>query len=63
MDDLRQAIAAIEEEDDELVVEAGGTTFCKEIREAPLPEGFKLLSIKAYERKVDPQDHLDQLMI
>ena len=30
-----------------------------EIREAPLPKGFKLSNIKAYEGKADPQDHLD----
>ena len=54
MDDLGLAIAAIEEQDDKLVAEAGGSPFCKEIWEAPLPEGFKLLNIKAYERKLDP---------
>ena len=26
---------------------------------APLPEGFKLSTIKAYEGKLDPHDHLD----
>ena len=59
LDDLQCAIASIEEEDDELVAEAGGSPFYKEIWEAPLLEGFKLLNIKAYERKADPQDHLD----
>ena len=41
------------------MVEAGGSLFYREIREALFPEGFKLLNIKAYERKADSQDHLD----
>ena len=44
------------------MVEAGGSLFCSEIHEAPLPEEFKLLSIQAYEGKVDPQDHFNDLM-
>ena len=59
MEDLRRVIIAMEEKDDELVAEAGGSPFCREIHEAPFPEGFKLPSIKAYEGKADPQDHLD----
>ena len=59
LDDLQQSIVAIEEQDDELVDEAEGSSFYKEIWEAPLPEGFKLLNIKAYEGKANPQDHLD----
>ena len=59
MEDLQHEIVAIEEQDDELVDEAGGSPFSKEIRETPFPEGFILLNIKAYEGKVDPQDHLD----
>ena len=54
LEELCRAIIAIEEQDDELVAEAGGSPFYKEIWEAPLPEGFKLLNIKAYERKLDP---------
>ena len=42
-----------------MVAVAGGSPFNKEIREAPLPEGFKLLNIKVYKGKVDLQDHLD----
>ena len=60
LEDLRCAIVTIEEQDDELVAKAGGgSSFCKEIQEAPLPEGFKLPNIKAYEGKADPRDHLD----
>ena len=59
LEELRRAIVAIEEQDDELVAEVGGSPFNKEIREAPLPEGFRLSNIKAYERKAYPQDHLD----
>ena len=58
-EDLRRTIVAIEEQDDELVEEARGLSFCREIREAPFPEGFKLPNIKAYKGKVDSQDHLD----
>ena len=59
LDDLGLAIAAIEEQDDELVAEAGGSPFCMEIWETLLPEGFKLPNIKAYKGKSDPQDYLD----
>ena len=59
MDDLVHAIVAIEEQDDELVAEVGGSPFYKKIREAPLSERFKLPSIKAYKGKADPEDHLD----
>ena len=54
LDDLQCAFATIEEQDDKLITKAKGLPFYKEIREAPLPEGFKLLSIKAYERKANP---------
>ena len=47
----------MEEQDDKLVAEAVGSPFCREIREAPVPEGFKLLTIKAYEGKAEPQGH------
>ena len=54
MEDLRRAIVAIEEQDDELVAEAGGSPFCKEIWELALLERFKLPNIKAYEGKANP---------
>ena len=47
------------EQDNELVIKGGGSPFCREIGEELLLEGFKLPSIKAYEGKADPQDHLD----
>ena len=50
---MRHAIIAIEEQDDELVTEAGGSPFYREIQKAPLPEGFKLPNIKTYEGKAD----------
>ena len=59
LEDLRCTIIAREEQDDELVAEARGSLFYREIWEAPLLEGFKLPNIKAYEGKADPQDHLD----
>ena len=59
MDDLRRVIVIIEEHDGKLVAQVGRPPFYKEIQEAPLPEGFKLPSIKVYEGKDDPQDHLD----
>ena len=59
LEDLRCLVVAIEEQDNELVAEAGGSPFCKEIREPSLLEGFKLSNIKAYKGKADPQDHLD----
>ena len=49
----------MEEHNEELVAEATGSPFCREICEASLPKGFKLPTIKAYERESDPQDHLD----
>ena len=59
LEDLQHAIVAIEEHDVEFVADVVGSPFCREIRETPLPEGFKLPSIKAYDRKAYPQDHLD----
>ena len=35
------------------------TKSCRAILKAPFPKGFKLQSIKAYEGKIDPRDHLD----
>ena len=49
----------MKENDVELITAATGSPFNLEIREARLPEGFKLPTIKAYEGKSDPQDHLD----
>ena len=49
----------MDEHDEDLIAEATGSPFCREIREARLPEGFKLPSIKACEGKSKPQDHLD----
>ena len=59
MEDLQHAIVAIEKQDDELIHTVDGSPFSREIWEAPLPKGFKLLNIKAYEGKANPQDHLD----
>ena len=59
LEQLQHVIVTIKEQDDELVAEAGGSSFSKEIRDVPLPEGFKLSNIKAYEGKAYPQDHLD----
>ena len=54
-----RAIVAMEENDGELITATMGSLFSREIREVKLPERFKLLTIKAYEGKSDPQDHLD----
>ena len=59
LEDLRHAIVTNEEQDDELVAAVEGLLFSREIREAPLSEGFKLLNIKAYKGKAYPQDYLD----
>ena len=53
MEDLRHAIVAIEEQDDELIAAIEGSPFSREIQEAPLPKGFKLLNIKVYKGKAD----------
>ena len=49
----------MKENDEELIAAATGSPFSREIREAKLPEGFKLSTIKAHEGKFDPRDHLD----
>ena len=49
-------MVVIEGQDDKLVASVRGSSFCREIHEARLPEGFKLPNIEAYEGKVDPQD-------
>ena len=59
LDYLQCSIVAIEEKDDKLVAEVGGSPFCKEIREAPLPKEIEIPNIKAYEGKSYPQDNLD----
>ena len=43
----------------ELIVAATGSPFNQEIHEGRLSKGFKLSSIKAYDRKANPQEHLD----
>ena len=49
----------MKENDVELIAAAIESLFNQEVREAKLPEGFKLHAIKAYKGKSDPQDHLD----
>ena len=55
LEDLRREIVSIEEQDDESVAAIGRSPFSREIREAPLPEGFKLSNIKVYKGKADPR--------
>ena len=50
----------MKENDEELIAMATGSTFNREIREPKLLERFKLPTIKAYEGKSNPQDHLDR---
>ena len=57
--DLCRAIVAMKENDMELITTATRSLFNQEVHEAKLPEGFKLPAIKVYDRKSDPQDHLD----
>ena len=47
-------IAAMKENDQELIAATIGSPLNREIREARLSERFKLLAIKAYEGKSDP---------
>ena len=61
VEDLYRALAAMKENDVELIVAAIGSSFNQEVREARLPKGFKLSTIKAYDGKSDPQDHLNHL--
>ena len=51
-------IAAMKENDMELIAAATGSPFNQEVHKAKLSEGFKLPAIKVYDRKSDPQDHL-----
>ena len=47
----------------ELIAASTRLPFSIEVREARLPKGFKLLAIKAYNKKSDPQDrHFNDLM-
>ena len=52
-------ITAIKEHDQELIAAATGSPLNLEICEARIPEGFKLPTMKSYEGKSNPQDHLD----
>ena len=54
-------IAAIKENDQELIAAETGSPFNLEIWEARLSKGFKLPTIKSYEGKLDPPNHLDHL--
>ena len=49
----------MKENDVELIAAATGSPFNREVRKTRLPKGFKLLLIKAYDDKSDPQGHLD----
>ena len=49
----------MKENDMKLIAAATGLPFNHDVCEARLPEGFKLSAIKAYDRKSNPQDHLD----
>ena len=49
----------MEENDEELIAVATGLPFIQEIGKAKLLEGLKLLTIKAYKGKSNPQDYLD----
>ena len=51
IEDLHRAIAAMKENDMELIIATTGLRFNQEVRETRLPEGFKLLAIKAYDKK------------
>ena len=59
LEELCRAIATMKENNQELIAAATGSPFNQEIREVRLLEGFKLLAIKSYEGKSNPQDHLD----
>ena len=58
LDELRARI-------EDLIVRADGvgndnhSLFTQEIKEEPLPHGFKMPQIPSYEGKTDPRDHLD----
>ena len=58
LDELRARI-----EDVVVLVEEVGydnhSPFTREIKEEPLPHGFKMPQIPSYEGKTDPRDHLD----
>ena len=59
VEDLRRAITAMKENDMELITAATRLPFNQEVCQTRLPEGFKLSAMKTYDRKFDPQDHLD----
>ena len=59
VEDLCCAIVAMKENNLELIATTIGSPFNQEVREARLLEEFKLLTIKVYEGKSDPHDHLD----
>ena len=54
IEDLHRVIVAMEKNDEELIAVATGSPFSREIREAKLPQGFKLPTIKVYKGKLDP---------
>ena len=49
----------MKETDMELIAAATRSPFNQEVREARLLEGFKISAITAYNKKSDPQNHLD----
>ena len=56
---LREALDVLNRREDELAVGYHSLSFSQDIKDAPLPTGFKLPTMTPYEGKIDPQEHLD----
>ena len=63
VEDLHYVIATMKEHDMELIAGASGSPFSQEVCEARLLKGFKLSTIKVYDKKYDPQTILTISMI
>ena len=57
--DLREALDVLNRRKDELTTGYHSSPFSQDIRDALLPERFKLTTMMLYKGKTDPQVHLD----
>ena len=56
---MREALDVLNKRENELAAEYHNSPFSRDIRDAPLPAGFKLPTIMPYKGKTDPQKHLN----
>ena len=59
INELRKRLDMLVAKSSEATPSITSSPFNLEIQQAPLPMGFRMPTMTTYERKTDPQDHLD----